>query len=355
MNTETLDTTAGTAGRRMFPKTFPSAVGLLAAGLLAPSLASAQLFSDVPGLSTAGQNALVTHFDARVGVSVNGTGGVTAWEGRDGNGNVVVTANRSGNNGFNTANNVQDESDSNNNITHNASKGSLTFTENNVYETAHLYTEMDGLLSGGAVTIFWKGFYSGSNPQGNGTLGRYAYNLTAGEIDELNGGMNHQRRNAAENVGGFFSLADGTSGETELGDSISDQNDVSTVYRSVYDMGATSATVDFFGNGTDLNISSPGNGTIFGSTAQPNLYIGTFSFPVWYDTASNQPSASTNGGFSFIGEMEQLIIFEGTLSPSDISAVESYLSAIPEPGSAGLWISIAAVVWTALGRRRLAK
>lgn len=351
MNTKILKTTASTAGCRMFPKTFPSAVGLLAAGLLAPSLASAQLFSDVPGLSTAGQNALATHFDARVGVSVNGTGGVTAWEGRDGNGNVVVTANRSGNNGFNTANNVQDESDSNNNITHNASKGSLTFTEDNVYETAHLYTEMDGLLSGGAVTIFWKGFYGGDDPQDDGSLGRYAYNLTSGEIDQVNGGMNHQRRDAAGNVAAYFTGGNGT----VRGDSITGRNDVSTVYRSVYDLGATTPTADFFADGTDLNMDPPGGGTIFGSTAEPNLYIGAISYPIWYDTAGNQPGGGTNGGWSFIGEMEQLIIFEGTLSSSDVTAVESYLSAIPEPSSAGLWISIGAVVWTALGRRRLAK
>lgn len=339
MNTETLDTTAGAAGHWMYPKTFPSAVGLLAAGLLAPSLASAQLFSDVPGLSTAGQNALVTHFDARVGVSVNGTGGVTAWEGRDGNGNVVVTANRSGNAG--------DNSNTNNNITRNAGNNALVFTESNITETAHLYTEMDNLISGGAVTIFWKGFYSGDNPQGNDSLGRYAYNLTTDEINQVTGGMNHQRRDAAGNVAGFF-----TDGGTERGDSISTRNDVPTVYRSVYDMDATSATVDFFADGTDLNMSNPnsGTGTIFGSTApaeQPNLYIGAISFPT--------STTSSAGGWSFIGEMEQLIIFQGALSSSDISAVESYLSAIPEPGSAGLWISIAAVVWTAFGRRRLAK
>lgn len=339
MNMKTLKTTAGTAAHRMYPKTSLSAVGLLAAGLLAPSLASAQLFSYVPGLSTAGQNALVTHFDARVGVSVNGTGGVTAWEGRDGDGNLVATANRSGNAG--------DNSLTNNNITRNAGNNALVFTESDITETAHLYTEMDNLISGGAVTIFWKGFYSGSNPQGNGTLGRYAYNLTAGEINSVNGGMNHQRRDAAGNVAAFF-----TDGGTKLGDSISARNDVPTVYRSVYDMDATSATVDFFAGGTDLNMSNPssGTGTIFGSTApaeQPNLYIGAISFPT--------STTSSNGGWSFIGEMEQLIIFEGALSSSDISAVESYLSAIPEPGSAGLWVGIAAVALTALGRRRLAK
>jgi len=327
--------------------------GVFAAGLFGPGLASAQLFTDVPGLSSAGQNALVTHFDGRVGVSVNGTGGVTAWEGRDGNGNLVVTANRSGNFGFNTAAGVQDESDRNTNITHNASKGSLTFTENAVYETAHLYTEMNGLLSGGTVTIFWKGSYSGSNPQGDGTLGRYAYNLTAGEIDEINGGMNHQRRNAAENVGGFFSLADGSSGETELGDSISSLNDTPTVFRSVYDMSTTSASVDFFADGTDLNMSNPGNGTVFAATtAEPNLYIGAFSFPIWYDVPSNQPSASTNGGWSFIGEMEQLIIFEGTLSASDTAAVESYLTAIPEPESVAALIGLGAGVMVLTLRRR---
>lgn len=337
--------------RQFIPRALPRKIaGISAVGLLVPAAASAALFVDVPSLSAGGRSALVTHFDGRFGVSVNGDGGVTAWEGRDGDGNTVITANRQGNNGFNIANSVRDESDSNTNITYNAARGSLTFTENNVYETAHLYAEMDGLLSGGTVTIFWKGSYSGSDPQGNQTLGRYAYNMTVGEINQVNGGMNHQRRNAGENVGAFFTGGGGT----RLGDGIGSRNDVSTVYRSVYDITPTTASVDFFADGVDLNLADPSGGTIFGPGNEPNLYLGGFSYPIWYDTAGNQPGSGTNGGWSFIGEMDQLLIFEGTLSSSDTVAVEAFLGTIPEP-SASLLLGMGAFALTVFRRRPQAR
>ncbi len=309
----------------------------------------AALFAEIPGLSQAAKDALAVHFDGRSGVSVNGLGGVTGWAGRDGNGNTVVTAQRQGNNGFNVAADVQDNSNENANISYNATTGTLVFTENAVYETAHLYVPLvDGsgnnLLVGGASTIFWLGSYSGANPQGNGTLGRYAYNITSVDLNVIGGGFNHQRRNADENVGAFVTNNTGGSSQTRLGSSISTYNDTPTVWTSVYDFDSATRTMDFFatdGDGirTDLGIANPtsavGTHSFADDTALPNLYIGSISYPFFYDP-HNQPSSGTNGGFTFIGEMQQLIIFEGILSGDDIAAVEAWLVAVPEPGAAML-------------------
>lgn len=311
------------------------------------SSANAALFAEIPGLSQSGRDSLAVHFDGRSGVSVNGLGGVTGWAGRDGDGNTIVTAVRQGNNGFNIAANVQDNSNENANISYNATTGTLSFTESAIYETAHLYVPLvdsggNNLLVGGAATIFWLGSYSGSNPQGNGTLGRYAYNITTVDLDQIGGGFNHQRRNADENVGAFVTNISGGSSQTRVGSSIGSFNDTPTVWTSVYDFESATRTMDFFatdgdGNRTDLGIANPastaGTHTFADDTALPNLYIGSISYPFFYGD-DGQPGAGTNGGWSFIGEMQQLVIFEGNLSSADIAAVESWLVAVPEPSNA---------------------
>jgi len=332
----------------------PGQVALLAgvvAALVVPS-ATAGIFNDIPGLSQAGRNAFVVQFDGRTGVTTNGFGGVTGWQGLDGNGSPLVTAVRNGNVGFNDSTQSPDDSLNNNNISYNASKGSLIFTEKHVYETAHLYVPLqdgdgNGLLTGGAATIFWRGSYSGSNPQGNGTLGRYAYNITAVAPNFIGGGFNHQRRDAGQNVGAFVTTNTGSSSQTRLGNTISGYNDTATTWTSIYDFASSTRTIDFYatdaeGNRTDLAVVNPTStaGTSsFGGTAVPNLYIGAVSYPFFYPT---QPSVGTNGGWSFIGEMEQLIIFQGVLSSSDVAAVEAYLVAVPEPSSICLLLGAAA-------------
>lgn len=311
------------------------------------STASAQLFTDVPGLSAAGQNALVTHFDGRVGVSVNGNGGVTAWQGRDGNGNLVVTANRSGNAG--------DDSDTNNNITRNASNSALVFTESDTNQTAHLLAELfvtdsnmvtSSMVTGGEYTILWRGSYSGSNPQSNGSLGRYAYNLTTAEPNVIWGGFNHQRRDANPVVASYVQSNTGGSAQTVRGDNISALNDTPTVWTSLYNYTSPGGTIDFRANGDNLNVQdiNAGQGTqSFASTDEPYLYIGAISHPFGL--------TSSGGGFSFIGEMEQLIIFEGNLSSTDIAAVESYLTAIPEPSTYALLLTFGAAAYLVLRPR----
>lgn len=351
---------AAQAASAPFSRGWVAALPLATLAFVMPA-ATAGIFNDIPGLSQAARNAFVVQFDGRTGVTTNGFGGVTAWQGLDGDGNPLVTAVRQGNEGFNTSTNTQDTSLTNANISHNPQRGALIFTESNVYETAHLYvplTDGDGnaLLTGGAATIFWRGSYSGSNPQNNGTLGRYAYNITAVNPNQIGGGFNHQRRDAGENVGAFVSNNTGGSSQTRLGDSVSGYNDVSTTWTSIYDFGSETKTMDFFatdadGNRVDLNVANPTSGTSdFSDLAVPNLYIGSISFPFFYNP-DNQPSAGTNGGWSFIGEMEQLVVFEGVLSSNDIAAVEGYLVTVPEPSTVVLLAAVATAA-AVVGRRR---
>lgn len=302
-----------------------------ATGLSIISSEAAGLFSEIPGLSMSAQNSLVAHFDARFGVDVDGDGGVLAWQGRDGNGNSVVTANAIGNTGTPTTN-----------ITRNAGNTSLVFTETDVSHTRALFANMvdgnnDNLVNGGAVTIFWKGFYSGANPQGNSSLGRYAYNLSTAEFNELRGGMNHQRRDLGSDigaVGAFVTAVDSTAGgsnRTVLGDSITNRNDVRTVWTSSYTLTGSGGTIDFSATDanfvtTNLNVADPVStqGThVFDANNQPTLYIGAISQPA--------STSSSTGGFSFIGEMDQLLIFEGDLSNDDIQLIQNYLVTVPEP------------------------
>lgn len=336
-----------------FSRGWVAALPLATLAFVMPAV-TAGIFNDIPGLSQAARDAFVVQFDGRTGVTTNGFGGVTAWQGLDGSGNSLVTAVRAGNAG--------DGSDTNANISRNAGGTGLVFTESAVAETAHLFVPLvdgDGnnLLNGGAATIFWKGFYSSANPQGNATLGRYAYNIsTAGFTSNvIHGGMNHQRRyqsSTPDKVASFTTPANTSAGsQTQYGDSIATYNDTSTVWTSEYGYTATDTnSLSFFATDaslmtTNLNVAAPTNDTtVFADLAAiPNLYIGAISFPT--------STTSGTGGYSFIGEMEQLIVFEGSLSPTDVAAVQGYLVTVPEPSAIGLLAAVATAA-AAFGRRR---
>lgn len=294
---------------------------------------SAQLFFDLPGLSPTAKSALVLHFDARIGVSVNANGSVTAWEGRDGAGQVRLSATLRGNGDPG-------------NITRSAGNTRIRFTEDDVQDTLFLHADLSELpdVKGGRYTIFWQGFYSGGDPQNNPTLGRYAYNIGIRGPGDASGqarGMSHQRRNAAQNVGVFPG-----SGQTYLGDSISGFNDQPTVWKTVYDYAGADPyglhafrVIDPATGETDLGVEQPGAATVEFTRYPPHLYIGA-----WNDGVS---SASDSGGFSFIGEMGALLIFKGFIGPDDSARIAAYLAGHPQPSGtstdpvppepAGLW------------------
>lgn len=68
-----------------------------------------------------------------------------------------------------------------------------------------------------------------------------------------------------------------------------------------------------------------------------------------------QNSSGVSGGFNFVGNIGELLIYDGILKPGDSAAVESYLAGrlIPEPSSALLLATMAVAACQACGRRRL--
>lgn len=297
--------------------------GLLAFLFTASPVVADPLFDEIPGLSTSAREALRIHFDARDGVSVDIDGGVTAWEGRDGEGNPVYTAQAQG-------------SGPSTNISRAASGDALVFTEASVSDTRFLYTDLfdtdSKLLSSGEVTVFWLGSYSGGSPQGNGTLGRYAYNIAirGPGVSGQARGMSHQRRDAGQVVAVFPG-----SGVTYRGDSTLAYNDSPTVWRTEYSYvgGEPYGTHDFFathadGTRANLNMEPLTAATIEFATYDPHLYIGS-----WNDGVV---SSSGSGGFSFIGEMRQLLLFEGSLDAADVDAIEAWLVSRAATGDDGV-------------------
>lgn len=299
---------------------------------LVPALAGAaeSVFAGIPDLSDAARSQLLIAFDARTGVATDADGGVTAWEGRDGAGNTLLTAERLG----------QGPAGS---ITRVAGDSRLRFTESAVSESSFLYADLQELpqFSGGRFTIFWQGFYSGANPQGDGTLGRYAFNIGIRGPGDDSGqarGMSHQRRDAGQVVGVFPG-----SGRTYRGQSIAALNDTPTVWTTVFDyVGDQPYGQHFFsavsadGSRSELGVAQPDAPTVEYQRYPGHLYLGA-----WNDGVS---SSAGSGGFSFIGEMGALLIFEGLLSPADTARVEAWLAgrsaAVTEaerPEPVGLW------------------
>lgn len=297
----------------------------------------ASFWDGVEGLSAQAKSQLVVHFDARVGVEVDDLGGVLGWEGRDADGAVVVNALRRGQPG-----------EAADNIAMNAEGNGLVFRETSTTQTQHLFAELfDGennLLNGGEVTIFWVGFYSSANPQGDGNLGRYTYNLGGLGPGNIAPGMNHQRRSVTQNVGCFVGEGAGTAGTTYLGSSISSYSDVPAVWQTIYqyEEGLPGGVHQFFVTGQDgakvnLNVAQPSGSrgtTVFSQSVRPHLYIGAFSDPLSSNAAS--------GGWSFIGEMRQLLVFEGSLSETDSALIEAALAelaTVEEPSVGGEFLN----------------
>lgn len=272
--------------------------------VLTTTTAQAALFNDV-SLSIAAQNALVAHFDARVGVNTSGST-VNSWDAYDGTGNnVVATLNSFARPGGGDADLITTD-------------GTTVLFDDPTTSSHGRY--LSGSLSTTAAnqsyTIFWLGHYDSDNRNGFENSGAYAYNLGSE--------ASHQRDDAAP---GFrVELYDGSA--TYTGDQITAYDDVDTVWTTIY----TPTSHTAYADGTNLNVGGTPSYLI---ADDPTLVMGAFS----------------SGGYDMLGQISQFIIFEEELSGGDIAAVENYLSSIPEPASLML---LAAGAMAMLGRRRTA-
>ncbi|MCA9187948.1 MAG: hypothetical protein KDA99_20110, partial [Planctomycetales bacterium] len=257
-----------------------------ALGISNPNTSEAGLFDDAP-LSPDGQSKLLIHFDARVGVDSMGNQ-VDSWKGYDGSGqNVVATATLAGV-GAGT------------NITTNGT--AVIFNETIAADNLHLQTPLS--TSGGQYTIIWKGHYDSTNQNGAANSGLYAYTLSNLEVANAPG-MNHQR----DDFGGGYRV-ELYPGTTYFGDVISAFDDTSTVWTTVYDYSNSQHRA--YANGNDLHVT--GSSTL-SLTANPTLVIGAYDNGTYFG----------GSGYSLLGEIEHLIVFQGVLSEPDIAAVESFL------------------------------
>ncbi len=254
------------------------------------------LFQEI-SLTAQTQDQLVVHFDGRRGVTVE-NGGVVSWAGLDGNGAQIALATVAG-------------AGAATNITHTGT--AVMFTESVASEDLHLQTQLTH-AGGGSWTIFFAGHFDSSNPNGAQNAGMYVYNL----VNAPNGanGLNLQRDDV---TGGFVAEIYASAGTTPYG-RIEQYDDIHTVFRSEHT--ATPQQSRLRANGAIVGIPRATGWTV---VEDPTLILGAFDNGTTFD----------GSGYTFLGEMTHLIVFEGTLCAGDIEAIETFLGAASAPGCPG--------------------
>jgi hypothetical protein len=287
-------------------RTIRRGIGIAALSFL-PAVAEAGLFQDV-SLSPAAQSALVAHFDARVGVSTFvATNNVQSWQGKNGNGTATVaTLTSAGDAGL--EGNIKLVS---------AGAATLRFTDTTVAsESRYLVGNLSTTAANQSYTVFWSGHYDPSDANGFANSGYYVYNI-GGEIS-------HQRDDGG---GGYrLELFDGST--TYAADRIDSFDNLDTTWTTIYQPTSHSA----FANDTDLHPTGTPN---YAVPDDPQMVVGAFN---------------TSSGFNFVGDVKQIVIFEGVLTPADATAIRGYLAAaaVPEPTT----LFVCAVAPLAFFRRR---
>lgn len=273
-----------------------------------------------------GSGTLVAHFRvSNSSVARDSSGNVISWT-ADNNSGIVLNAAGTNNPG---------------NITYSAT-GMNGAPEIVVNDFTNQNRYMTGAIGGTrtATTIFWLGFYQ---PGRGGSLGdgagQYLYSYGADGADGSQ--MDHQID------GGNFEMFGGAG--TQTGNSISSLNGVRTVWTTYYGQGTGNSHSAFAGT-TSLGIPATNGGNY---SVSGNLIL--FGF--------QGSTAGVSPGFNFVGNIGELIIYDGIVSDTDATAVRTYLagraagdlgdptvSAIPEPGT---WAMFAAAAGLLAFRRKI--
>ena len=248
------------------------------------------LSSLVTGLSTQALDSLVAHYDGKNGVKTDGAS-VVSWTPIDANGDsldgMIVTSTQKGGGAPEL-------------ITYDGS-GKLTFDDTDVGADGRY---LEGALSNAEskeFTAFWVGNYSADAPFA--TSGAYVYNI----------GINSTSHQRDDGAGGF--VVEQYNGTTYAGDDITAYDGVSTVWSTVL----TADSHAFYANGANLNVGGTPSNNI---KANASMIIGAYS----------------SSGYDFVGEVEQLIIFNSALSDADRKLVENHLGVADEPATPALSI-----------------
>ena len=235
------------------------------------------LSSDIPDLSTQALESLVAHYNGQTGVETDGNS-VISWTPVDANGDflddMIVLSTQRGNAGQEL-------------ITYDGS-GKLTFDDTSVGADGRY---LEGILSNSEsedFTVFWVGHYKAEAPFA--TSGTYVYNIGPSNTS-------HQRD---DGKGGF--VVEQYNGTTYAGDDISAYDGVTTVWSTVL----TADSHAFYANGENLNVTGTPSNHV---QANASMIIGAYS----------------SSGYDFVGEVEQLIIFDSALSDTDRKLIERHL------------------------------
>ncbi len=137
-------------------------------------------------------------------------------------------------------------------------------------------------------SVLWLVHYNANAPFAS--TGTYAYNIGINNTS-------HQRDDGAE---GF--VVEQYNGTTYAGEDIRIYDGIPTVWSTVL----TSQGHSFYAKGKDLNVEGTAENMV---RAGAEIVIGAYG----------------SGGYDFVGEMQQLIIFNSALSDSDRAFVEGYL------------------------------
>lgn len=169
------------------------------------------------------------------------------------------------------------------------------FSGDNRYLRGRLGTDLQG------ATIFWLGSYQ---PGRNGSLGdsagQYAYSI--GKAVTQGRQMDHQIDDH------LFELYGG--GGTQAGTAIDYLNGHDSLFQTNYY--SDSPGHEAFANGYDLSI--PADGGYHVSADDDLLLFG------WQD------SSGSAGGYNFVGNMSDLVIYDGVLEPAEAAVVAEYLT-----------------------------
>ena len=235
------------------------------------------LFSDIPSLSDKAHDSLIAHYNSTKGVN-DKNGIVISWTPVDGNGSLLNDM---------ILNSKQRGGGEENLITTDGS-GKLIFDDTEITADGRY---LEGTLSNKEsteFTVFWKGFYNSNAPFA--TSGTYAYNI----------GINNTSHQRDDGKGGF--VVEQYNGKTYAGDDITPYDEKTTVWSTVL----TANSHTFYANGKNLNV---GGMPTYKIKSNASIIVGAYS----------------SSGYDFIGEIEQLIIFETALSKADRKLVEKYL------------------------------
>lgn len=261
---------------------------LALAGVFVTATTTVALANDPPPVSS---GTLVANFASDISTMdfVEGTNEVSAWRAKNNSGIALAGV------GATTSNIIFDPTEVN-------GKGAVVVNDYSG-QNRHLEGDLGG-VSLTAATIFWHGYYS---PGRDGSLsdssGQYIYSLGA---DGANG-----TQLDAQCDDGFFEIYGGDS--TQRGIDITDWHGQYSIWTTKFYAGPTKVGHDAWVNDVHLGVPVTSDGY---ALADDNLVL----------FAYQNSGGSGSSGYNFVGNVHQVLIYDGALDETDTQAIKDYLA-----------------------------